>query len=179
MFPVDGSAFRGQRDFLHFLISWHDLERWLLKTVKALAASGNLARGRERLSGEFATDVQVLSMLDEPGAWPENTGLYCVMNTGDLTHNHNRFQLVPYTNASDELSGLGVNIMGLDFVLMLEPPDLSPGTLLSTARFRPGQIAITFPNSVNVIDISWDDNRKHEAFSLSFVRNVNFGDNAQ
>jgi hypothetical protein len=32
------------------IVSGNDIERWLSKTVKAMAASGNLARGKERLS---------------------------------------------------------------------------------------------------------------------------------
>src|SRR5262249_24972829 len=59
-----------------YIISGHDMERWLLKTVKALATSRNLARGRERLSGVFASDVKVLDMLDDPNRWPDSAGLY-------------------------------------------------------------------------------------------------------
>jgi hypothetical protein len=60
-------------------------------------------------------------MLDGPLSWPDGAGLYCVMIPGALMENHNRFQLQPYTNQDGEISGLGVNIMGLSFVLMLEP----------------------------------------------------------
>jgi hypothetical protein len=63
-----------------------------------------------RLAGAFAGDVRVLDMLDDPMQWPDRAGLYCLMNTGDLTENHNRFRIQPYTN---------------DNVLMLEPPDLA------------------------------------------------------
>jgi hypothetical protein len=59
--PLDAAAqyfFASLKSYLetdgksrHAIISGHDLERWLLKTVKAVAVSRNLARGRERLSG--------------------------------------------------------------------------------------------------------------------------------
>jgi hypothetical protein len=153
-----------------YLISGHDIERWLLKTVKALAASKNLARGRERLSGAFASNVQVLNMLDDHTCWPAGTGLYCVMNTGDVTENHNRFRLQPYTNQNDEISGLSVDIMGLVFVLMVEPPD--PAAASQGAKYRPGQISISYPSSTNWIGISWADNRPHETLSLQFLRTV-------
>jgi hypothetical protein len=126
-----------------YIVSGHDIERWLLKTVKALAASKNLARGRERLSGTFSTDVDVLDMLDDPTHWPDGAGLYCVMDAGDVTENHNRFQLQPYTNQRDEISGLGVNIMGLFLVLMLEPLDLAISLQLKNAKYRPGQVSIS------------------------------------
>jgi hypothetical protein len=160
-------------DSMRFIISGHDVERWLLKTLKAMAASGNLARGKDKLSGAFSSDVRVLDMLDDPHQWPESTGLYCVMNAGDLTENHNRFQLAPFTNMHGELGGLWANIMGLSFVLMLEPLDILENPQLKKAVFRPGQIRVTYPTSVNWIAVSWDDGRKHtETLSLNFVREV-------
>jgi hypothetical protein len=156
-----------------YIVSGHDIERWLLKTAKALAASKNLAQGRERLSGAFASDVQVLDMLDGPSDWPDGTGLYCVMAPGDVTENHNRFQLQPYTNGNCEICGLGVNIMGLGFVLMLEPLDLGLNPHLKHAIYRPGQICVSYPSSDNWIVVSWDDGRQHDkTMSLKFLREV-------
>jgi hypothetical protein len=50
----------------HAIVSGHDIERWLLKTAKALAVSKSFAKGRERLAGAFARDGAVLDMLDNP-----------------------------------------------------------------------------------------------------------------
>jgi hypothetical protein len=156
-----------------YIVSGHDIERWLLKTVKALAASKNLARGRQWLSGAFASDVQVLDMLDDPTNWPEGAGLYCVMKTGEKTENHNRFQLQPYTNQNDEISGLAVNILGLTFILMLVTPDMATTIQLKGARYRPGKISISYPSSTNDIAISWVDSRSHnETLFLQFLREV-------
>ena len=69
--PIDGAAkhlFQSLKGYLeadageprHSLVSGHDLERWVLKTAKALAVSGNLARGDERLSGAFALDGSLI-----------------------------------------------------------------------------------------------------------------------
>ena len=159
--------------FPYFIVSGHDIERWLLKTLKAMAASGNLAQGRQKLSGAFSSDVRVLDMLDDPQQWPEGTGLYCVMSAGDLTENHNRFQLAPFTNSRGELGSLWANILGLSFVLVLEPLDISENPRLARGVFRPGQIVITYPNSVNWLAMSWDDGKKHtRTMSLKFVRQI-------
>lgn len=91
------------------------------------------------------------------------------MNTGDVTKNHNRFQLQPQTNAQGEISGLGVNIMGLGFILMLEPLDLGLNPHLRHAKYRPGEISISYPSSLNVIAISWDDGKRHESLSMRFM----------
>jgi hypothetical protein len=88
------------------LISGHDLERWLLKTAKAAAVSKYLARGRERLSGAFARDEILLDMLDDPRRWPEGAGLYCTMDTGDMTENMPRFQFQPLINDEGGIEAL-------------------------------------------------------------------------
>jgi len=108
----------------HAIASGHDIERWLLKTAKAVAVSKNLAKGREPLSGVFARDAAILDMLDNPGHWPDGAGLYCVMNTGEMTQNQPRFQLQPFTNDQGEIEVLGFNILAR---LPLRPDPRSSG----------------------------------------------------
>nr|WP_019862309.1 hypothetical protein [Mesorhizobium loti] len=179
--PLDGEALRfftvlksglDKGPCAHSIVSGHDVERWLLKTIKALAASKNLARDRKSLPGVFASDIAVLEMLDDPQAWPAGAGLYCPMMTGQTAENHNRFQIQPYTNQSGEIVGLSASILGLAFVLMLQPPDLAEVPQLLTARFRPGQISVRYPAGTTLIDISWDDGRSHDPLSLQFVREI-------
>jgi hypothetical protein len=158
----------------HAIASGHDIERWLLKTAKAVAVSKNFAKGGERLSGAFARDTAVLDMLDAPDHWADGTGLYCTMNAGDLTENNPRFQLQPATNDQGEIEALGLNILGLRFVLMLEPPDLGKHPLRE-ARYRPGRIEVSYPSSSNWITLSWDDGSKHENLTVKFVRMVQPG----
>jgi hypothetical protein len=129
-------------DASYYLVSGHDLERWLLKTLKALAVSQNLAQGRRRLAGTFAGDVRILEMLEKIGVWPQGTGLYCVMRAGDLTVNHSRFQIAPVTNTSEEICALWTNILGLSFVLVLETSVLTNLPQLATAVFRPRSFSI-------------------------------------
>jgi hypothetical protein len=180
--PLDDAAkcfFASLKSFLehdtesrHALVSGHDIERWLLKTAKAAAVSKNLARGRERLSGAFSRDEAILDMLDSPHRWPEGAGLYCTMNTGDRTVNHPRFQLQPLTNEQEDIEALALNILGLQFVLLLEPPDESKYPFLRGSRYRPGKIAISYPASTNWLTMSWDDGRSHEALTVQFVQPI-------
>jgi hypothetical protein len=159
----------------HAIASGHDIERWLLKTAKAVAVSKNFAKGGERLSGAFARDTAVLDMLGAPDHWADGTGLYCAMNAGDLTENNPRFQLQPATNDQGEIEALGLNILGLRFDLMLEPPDLDKHPFLRGALYRPGRIEVSYPSSSNWITLSWDDGRGHENFTVKFVRMVQPG----
>lgn len=156
----------------HALISGHDLEIWLLKTAKALAVSGNLSRGAERLSGAFAQDHTLIGMLDDPGIWPEGAGLYCLMNEHDLMMNHSRFQLVPWTNEEDEIVALQVSILGFIFLLLLEPPDAERYPLLAHAKYRPGRIEILHPTSHSWVTFSWQDDCSHDVLRVQFVQKV-------
>jgi hypothetical protein len=142
---------------LKFLVSGHDVERWLLKTIKAMAASGNLARGQQKLSGAFSQDIQVIELLDNPIQWPSTAGLYCVMQKGETMENHNRFQIAPLANDNGEISGLSCNILGVSFLLMLEPMDLHDNPHLRDAVFRPNQIVIKDRASTSWLAFSWDD----------------------
>jgi hypothetical protein len=159
----------------HALVSGHDIERWLLKTAKAAAVSKSLARGRERLSGTFSRDAAILDMLDDPRQWPDGAGLYCVMNTGDTLLNQSRFQLQPLTNAQDDIEALALSIMGLVFVLLLEPLDVSKHPFLQGAKYRPARIVISYPTSTNWLTISWEDGKAHELLTMQHVRNVPAG----
>jgi hypothetical protein len=155
---------------LRYLICGHDLERWLLKSLKALAVSGNLARGRQRLPGIFQEDVHLIDMLDDPTQWPELTGLYFIMAPGTRTENHNHFQLAPlYGLTNDVIAGLVANILGLPLLLMAEPPDMAKSPSLQTAIYRPGSISVTVGTVTNQIDISWDDNLMHPPISLTYA----------
>ena len=137
------------------------------------AQSGNLAKGQEKLSGAFLSDVSVVNMLDDVGEWPSGAGLHCIMNAGDVTQNQNRFQLAPFTNAAGEIGGLWTNILGLSFVLLLEPLDVSKNPQFARAVYRPGQIVVTYPKSTNWLVLSWDDGRRHnDSLSLRFVAPV-------
>lgn len=156
----------------HAIASGHDLERWLLKTAEAAAVSRNLAHGRERLSGAFSRDAAILDMLDDPRHWPEGAGLYCTMNTGDVTGNMPRFQFQPLTNEHDDIEALAINIMGFRFVLLLKAHDLKY-PFLHGARYRPARILISYPTSTNWITLSWEDGKPHEELMVQWLGHSN------
>jgi hypothetical protein len=158
---------------LHYLVSGHDLERWLLKSLKVMAVSRNLARERTRLAGVFQEEVRLIDMLDDPSLWPKQTGLYFLMKPGERTHNYNHFQLSPlYGLANDIIAGLTANILGLSLLMMVEPPDMAKSPSLRMAQSRPGCIAITVGTTINKIDLSWEDGIRHDPVGLTFLGKV-------
>lgn len=173
LFSALKSSLEKSSDASDYLASGHDLERWLLKTVKALAVSKNLAHGRQRLVGTFASDVRILEMLEKIDAWPEGTGLYCVMRAGDLTQNHNHFQIAPVTNSSDEICALWTNILGLSFVLVLDSSVLTDLPQLAGAVFRPRSISIHHPSGSHELLLAWADGFPHRGdMTLAFQSDV-------
>jgi hypothetical protein len=160
-------------DVSNYIASGHDLERWLLKTLKALAASQNLARGRQRLAGTFTSDIRILDMLEQIGVWPPGTGLYCVMKAGDLTVNHRLFQIAPVTNASEEICALWTNILGLSFVLVLETSVLKNLPQLASAVFRPRSFSVRHSSGSHELLLSWADGNPHRGdMTLDFIRDI-------
>jgi len=158
---------------LRFVVSGHDIERWLLKTLKALAMSENLARGTQKLSGTFPDDIRVLELLDDPHGWPAGAGLYCTMATGDQTINHPRFQIQPYTDANDEIVGLWTRILGLSFILMLQPLDNATIPHQGPVVYRPGKIEVCYPGARNWLALSWEDGLRHpQTMTLRYVGDV-------
>lgn len=179
--PLDAAALRvfeaiksglekqGQTE--HFVASGHDLERWLLKTAKAMAASGNLSSNGDRLTGAFATNSAVVDMIDDYRRWPVGTGLWCTMPAGATTENSLRFQLQPLTNISGEIVGLSLNILGLYFVLLLGGANPAEVLDLRVAKYRPGEINIAYSGCRHRITLCWDDGLAHaDTLALQFLR---------
>jgi hypothetical protein len=135
------------------IVSGHDLERWLLKTLRAFAVSRNLGRGRERLPGQLSVDATFVQMLDDPLSWPDGAGLYCVMRPGDLATNNPRFRMQPHMNDHGEVAMIAVEMMGLVCVLSLQPPEnIKP----EDAMYRPSELVIRHPRVTHFCLLSWD-----------------------
>ncbi len=149
----------------HYIASGHDIERWLLKCLKAMAVSGNLRIAgidqNEELN-EFVPAIDIIRLLDDPASWPASAGLYCESTGGVRTATWNEFQLQPIPSMDNQLCGVRVEYCGLKFALMLLPllhqSKIEP---LRDAVYRPGQLQFDFPNGRRTIDLSWEDGRQH------------------
>lgn len=111
-------------------------------------------------------------MLDDPRHWPDGAGLYCAMNAGDLTENHARFQIQPFTNDHGDIEALGLNILGLRFALLLQTPDFSKYSMLREAKYRLGRIIISYPASTKWITMSWDDGNAHDHMTVKWLHRL-------
>jgi hypothetical protein len=158
------------------LISGHDLERWLLKTLKAMAVSGNLASGRQKLPGAFQRDVDIIQMLERPDGWPAATGLYFVMEPGARFTNNKRITIEPwYGDNRQKIVGLWTSFLGFEFVLMVASPDVERSPILKQWMHRPGRIEITVGRTTRLIELSWADRVEHAAITTKFDMSVHGG----
>jgi hypothetical protein len=65
---------------------------------------------------------------------------------------------------------MALNILGLRFVLALEPPDAAKYPFLREAKYRPGRIVISYPSSTSWVTMSWEDGKVHEHLTIQFVQ---------
>lgn len=131
--------------------SGSDIERWMVKCVMGLSASGNL-----RHSGLKAECVDLLYGRME---WPENWGLYFQSTAGQPIYHSGSFLIETRIDpAKGLILAVEFVIRGLPFLLCLGKP--SNPELLGV--WRPA--AITFKSSTceKTLSLSWDGD-KHGA----------------
>jgi hypothetical protein len=139
------------------MMSGHDLERWLLKTLKAMAVSGNLHFGKDDLIETFHPDVDVLRLLEDVSAWPEDGGLFCVNDPAEEAANFNRFSMAPLTTPDNEIYGLYAELFGQSFVLMLVAyDDLKFPQNMGPPIRRPCQFEVFHGEEKHTMLVSWD-----------------------
>ena len=154
----------------HYLVSGHDLERWLLKTLAALAVSDNLADAGEKLTGQFHPSVNVTELLEHPEQWRAPLGMYFTQRLGARFQRSDTFGLAPLTIIeTGELAGMLVDIQGLSIALLVAPRPIK-GTPLEGSSYRPGALNFQSGRWTNSILLSWDDPHKHGHLTMTFER---------
>jgi hypothetical protein len=154
---------------LSMLVSGHDIERWMLKTLFALAHGKILAREGRLLPKRFYGSIDEVQLLTSPTAWPVNSGLYSTQFVGQLITQKNQLDIAPITMpGSDELIGLRFSILGLSFDFLADLPQNieSGGTLV---LHRPGRLIFRHGSIVNEVLISWIDGREHPTVNFDSV----------
>jgi hypothetical protein len=167
LFSTLSNCFDEDKRQIRSVISGHDIERWLLKTLRAFGVSRNLGFGRQPFPGQLSTEASFIDMLDDPLSWPDGAGLYCTMRPGDVATNDRRFRLQPLSNDQGEVAAIAVEMMGLKFVLRFEPPENVP---TADAMYRPTELVIRHANVNHYCLLSWDLNvRSGDAIIMQYA----------
>lgn len=152
------------------IISGHDLERWLLKCLKAMAVSGNLHFDGHTRIDKFHPSVDPLLFLEDVDIWPNDSGLVRINNDGEDNSTHNYFHLAPLTNQNDEIYGLYAEMLGVQFILtFVSFHPLNFPININSMVHRPGAIDIIDGEVRRRLWISWEKPPTYQQ-ALQFTR---------
>lgn len=154
---------------LQYLLSGHDLERWLLRSLAVLGVSRNLAVEDTALDQEFIERLDVVHLLENPKAWVRR-GLYLVGVQGQVFRQRHDVQMAPLIRrGTDELLGITLDMQGLALAILAADQDTA-GTGLDRAFYRPSAIVFDMGDVRHRIRLSWEDALPHDEVTLTWKR---------
>jgi len=159
-----------------YIFSGHDVERWFLKTLLAMAHSSNFAANGERLNARLDPQIDFARLLTRPEAWPRGAGLYFSQRVGERFVRADELQLAPLYREGGEIVGLYIVLQGLRFDFWAIAPD--NGAQLHSPGYRPASLAFTLGPARNVVELSWEDGLQHLAaiFDMQITPRDQLGD---
>jgi hypothetical protein len=145
---------------ISILVSGHDIERWMLKTLFALAHGKILAREGQLLPKRFYEGIDEVQLLTNISSWPAMSGLHSMQFVGQIIAHQNELNIAPLAvSGRDELIGLRFSILGLEFDFLADSlPNINFGG--GNALYRPGRLTFRNGPIVNEVLISWVDGRE-------------------
>ena len=155
------ASYENETESRRFVVSGHDLERWLLKTIKAMAISGSLSDHSGPLTDQFAADLDIASLLEGDQTWHSGMGLYFLRTDPNIAASNDKIGLWPWLNQNRRIEGAILNALGINFSILLRPRILNEDKHYRGNLYRPGAIKIDHPKAKHVIGISWDDSLAH------------------
>jgi|SRR5215813_7852105 len=155
-----GTTDRGRG--MYFLLSGHDVERWMLRSLAVFGVSKNFAIDGAVIDQEFIDRLRIIELLEKPRAWQQPVGFYLVRGLGHQFWRRENVQLAPIVKAGgDTVMGITLDIQGLEFALLAAEHDIN-GTGLDRALYRPGAFVFNMAGVEHRIQISWEDGGCHE-----------------
>ena len=150
------------------LLSGHDIERWLLRTLAALAVSKNFAIDGAVLDDKVAERLRLPELLEDPTSWRRPLGLYMMEGANYTILQRETLQFAPLTDRDTrEVIGILINIQGLQLSLLALDHAIE-GTGLDKAVYRPGTFTFRIGHLTHSIKLSWDDEFPHMNFTLTW-----------
>ncbi len=141
------------------LINGNEIERWMLKMLCGLAASGNITFNSQILHSWTPPD-RWLRILFGNANIPSNCGLYYV--SGNYHFRNNKMELVPVQNKnSNELVAITLTIDGFPFLFSMEPPPplARPVSGNTKLNHRPESIGIEDGINYREVHLGWSSGK--------------------
>lgn len=147
---------------LVFLLSGHDVERWILRSLAILGVSGNFAIDGAVIDRNLVDRLRIVELLEDVTKWKRPLGLYFTRKVGQQFTRADTIQIAPLVRPGvDEIVGMALDLQGLHFALVAAEHDIA-GTALKEALYRPGGFAFGMGASTHRIQLSWEDGLRHE-----------------
>lgn len=147
------------------LFSGHDLERWFLKTIAGMAASGNLSDGAARFR-DFAPEIDVAKMMVDAAAWPRDSGMYFFQKIGEKTTTTERFDIAPLIDHQEKITGAVATFAGLRFAIIFTGDFALADHSLQEYFYRPGVLNFRLHDRVHSILLSYQDGLGHIGLNM-------------
>ena len=153
---------------LRFLLSGHDIERWMLRTLAIFGVSGNfVAKNGANFDQTFIDQLRIVDLLERPGAWVKPMGFYVL---GEHGHQFTQRADVPLAVAGlmrdGQLVGMTLVFQGFGLGLIADH-DLA-GSGYEKAFYRPGSLIFDTGSVRHQIELSWDDGAPHPEVTLTW-----------
>ena len=151
---------------LSFLFSGHDIERWLFRTLAALAVSNNLAINQEKLENKLDPRIDFGGLLQDITQWRRPLGMYTMQLVGQTFTQNANFAFGPIImRDAMEIVGLLTDIQGFHISLLAADHEIR-GTGLDRGFYRPGRLTFKLGGVTHLIQISWEDELKHDEITM-------------
>ena len=148
------------------LFCGEDLERWLLKLLCGLLASGNASVGGERVRVDDL-DQSWLDLLFAGAVWPPEAGLYFVYPEDGRFWAYDSVGTSLLTAPTGEVMGVRVDVAGFSLALCVVKPNLDNSTAFAGGVYRPRELRLRSGAVVQTGWLSWADRSQQRWIELT------------
>jgi len=128
----------------------------MLKTLVGLAASKNLASEKQRLPGDFDSDIDLAELLQNPEQWKSPTGMYFTQKLGAEFRSSPDLALAPLSRREVEhVVGMIMAIQGFAITLLATPAVVLEDAGLAKAAYHIEKINFHMQRR-HSIQLSWE-----------------------
>jgi hypothetical protein len=100
---------------LLFLLSGHDVERWMLRSLAIFGISGNFAIDGAVIDQNFVDRLRIVQLLEDVRTWTKPLGFYLTRGLGHQFWRRENLQIAPVVKTGgDEIMGITIDIQGLE-----------------------------------------------------------------
>jgi hypothetical protein len=154
---------------LLFLLSGHDVERWMLRSLAIFGVSGNFAIDGAVIDQNFIDRLRIVDLLEDVKEWKRPVGFYLTRGLGHQFWRRDNIQIAPVVKTGgDEIMGITLDLQGLEFALLAAEHVTNTG--LDKALYRPGAFVFQMGATMHRIRLSWEDGLRHEDVIITWKK---------